>query len=458
MTRDNPTAMDVLAEDFVRRHPEDAAAEVELLPLDQLVGFFSDQSEEAAVTLLGALRPEVSAKVILHADEPSRTRWLTELPTSQTAVILGFLDDDVRDEVLTSLSRPIAREVRAIMGYPPDTAGAIMDPKVSHFRVDATVDAALNQLRSLRHMRISSLHVVDNDGIYLGSIRLQDLALADPEQRLRELMTTAPISVQAMAPRTEVVELLENFRLPTVPVVDFEGHLIGVIRHNALLSAVEAEASADMQTMVGASRDERALSPIGFAVKKRLPWLNINLLTAFLASFVVGLFEDTIASFTALAILLPVVAGQSGNTGAQALAVTMRGLALREIRVRDDSVRVALKEFCGRGDQRRRHRPRDGGRGVLLELIGRSGRGDRGGHGALHGHRRPRRCDDPHDSDHPRTGPRPGIVHRPDHRDGRRRILELSRSRDRFHQHVVTAHDGSSPFSDAHELGKRQFE
>ena len=159
-------------------------------------------------------------------------------------------------------------------------------------------------------------------------------------------MTTAPISVQAMAPRTEVVELLENFRLPTVPVVDFEGHLIGVIRHNALLTAVEAEASADMQTMVGASRDERALSPIGFAVKKRLPWLNINLLTAFLASFVVGLFEDTIAQFTALAILLPVVAGQSGNTGAQALAVTMRGLALREIRVRSDSVRVALKEFA----------------------------------------------------------------------------------------------------------------
>ena len=346
MTRKNPTAMDVLAEDFVRRHPEDAAAEVEHLPTDQLVEFFNDQTDEAAVTLLGALRPEVSAEVILRADGSSRTRWLAELRTSQTAVILGFLDDDVRDVILKDLSPPISREVRAIMGYPPDTAGAIMDPKVSHFRVDATADAALNQLRGLRHMRISSLHVVDINGIYLGSVRLQDLALADPEQKLRELMTTAPISVQAMAPRTEVVELLENFRLPTVPVVDFEGHLIGVIRHNALLTAVEAEASADMQTMVGASRDERALSPIGFAVKKRLPWLNINLLTAFLASFVVGLFEDTIAQFTALAILLPVVAGQSGNTGAQALAVTMRGLALREIRVRSDSVRVALKEFA----------------------------------------------------------------------------------------------------------------
>ena len=97
--------------------------------------------------------------------------------------------------------------------------------------------------------------------------------------------------------------------------------------------------------MVGVSREERALSPVGFAVRKRLPWLEVNLLTAFLAASVVGAFEGTIARFTALAVLLPVVAGQSGNTGAQALAVTMRGLALREIRVRPNWLRVVTKEF-----------------------------------------------------------------------------------------------------------------
>ncbi|MCY4601466.1 MAG: magnesium transporter, partial [Acidobacteria bacterium] len=103
------------------------------------------------------------------------------------------------------------------------------------------------------------------------------------------------------------------------------------------------EATADVQTIVGASGDEQALSPIGFAVRKRLPWLQINLLTAFLASAVVGVFEETIARVTALAILLPVVAGQSGNTGSQALAVTIRGLALREVRLRHWR-RVAAKE------------------------------------------------------------------------------------------------------------------
>jgi magnesium transporter len=110
--------------------------------------------------------------------------------------------------------------------------------------------------------------------------------------------------------------------------------LLGIIYHSTLIQAIHAEAMADIQTMVGASADEHALSSPVFAITKRLPWLQINLLTAFLAAAVVGLFESTIAQYTALAVLLPVVAGQSGNAGAQALAVTMRGLALREITLR----------------------------------------------------------------------------------------------------------------------------
>ncbi|HEX9579471.1 MAG TPA: magnesium transporter, partial [Gemmatimonadales bacterium] len=122
-------------------------------------------------------------------------------------------------------------------------------------------------------------------------------------------------------------------------------HPVGVIRNDVLVKATEQEATADIQAMTGASRDERALSPAPFAVRRRLPWLQINLATAFAASAVVGLFEDTIAKYTALAVLLPVVAGQSGNTGMQALAVTLRGLALREIRLRHWP-RVAIKELA----------------------------------------------------------------------------------------------------------------
>ncbi len=158
------------------------------------------------------------------------------------------------------------------------------------------------------------------------------------------------MSVQAIASRDEVIETFESHRVASLPVVDFEGRLLGVLRQRELIRAATEEATANAVTMVGASTEERALSSPAFAIRKRLPWLQINLLTAFLAASVVGLFEDTIAKVTALAVLLPVVAGQSGNTGAQALAVTMRGLALREVRTRQ-WLRVVTKEtLAGMGN------------------------------------------------------------------------------------------------------------
>ncbi|MBW2509300.1 MAG: magnesium transporter [Deltaproteobacteria bacterium] len=132
--------------------------------------------------------------------------------------------------------------------------------------------------------------------------------------------------------------------MSSLPVVDLQGRVVGIIRQAGLLGAAQEDAIADLQQMVGGSSEERALSRPWVGVRSRLPWLNVNLVTAFVAASVVGLFESTIARFTAVAVLLPVVAGQSGNTGAQALAVTMRGLALREIRV-SEGLRVLSKEL-----------------------------------------------------------------------------------------------------------------
>jgi magnesium transporter len=195
----------------------------------------------------------------------------------------------------------------------------------------------------LRDKRVYEVYLVDSEGRFIGAVPLQEIVLEHPNKKLGELIRGESFRIHAMATREEVVELLNQRRLPTLPVVDMEGRLLGVIRHAALVTAAQEELSADIQTMVGVSKEERALSKATFAVRKRLPWLEINLVTAFLAAAVVGLFEGTIARFTALAVLLPVVAGQSGNTGAQALAVTMRGLALREIRLHH-WLRISLKE------------------------------------------------------------------------------------------------------------------
>ena len=190
--------------------------------------------------------------------------------------------------------------------------------------------------------------------------------------------------------------------------------------------------------MVGVSREERALSPVGFAVRKRLPWLEVNLLTAFLAASVVGLFEGTIARFTALAVLLPVVAGQSGNTGAQALAVTMRGLALREVRVRNwfrvasKEVRVAFINGIAVAVSTAAAVylwSRSPGLTLVIGIVD----------GPLHGRRRPFRSGDPDDPHRAPTGSGPVLVDHPHDRYRCRRLLQFPRHRDAALRDAVEA-------------------
>jgi magnesium transporter len=242
------------------------------------------------------------------------------------------MEDEARDALLSRLDGSLARELRLMAEYPAETAGRLMDPRAIGFRPGTTVEQALARLRAVSGRRIADVFLTDDERILTGRVPLQTLAVASPSALL-ESMAQPPVAVRAIDPQEEVVERFTSGRLTSLPVVDFEGRLLGVIRYDTLATTAQEDAAGDMQAMVGVSRQERALSPVSFAVRKRLPWLEINLATAFLAAAVVGLFEGTIARFTALAVLLPVVAGQSGNTGAQALAVTMRGLAMREIRI-----------------------------------------------------------------------------------------------------------------------------
>ncbi len=219
-----------------------------------------------------------------------------------------------------------------------------MDPRYLVFPKTATVRDVTSKLQTLRKRRVLDIPIVDEEDKLVGLLTLQEVLLADAETRLGDLIQGTPPSIHVMSTGDEVIELLNQHRLTTLPAVDLDNRLMGMLRNSALMQAVRDDAATNMQTMVGASKDERALSSSMFAVRKRLPWLQINLLTAFLAAAVVGLFESTIAKYTALAVMLPIAAGQSGNAGAQALAVTMRGLTLREISMRH-WLRVMTKEF-----------------------------------------------------------------------------------------------------------------
>ncbi len=321
-----------LARTFLRDFPNEAARHLDDLPVSEIVRLVQAETTRYAVPLMDRLEPHLAAEVLVLLSADMQREVVSAMDPARVVSLLAWLDADERQTVLALLDDALARELRSMAEYPAETAGQLMDPRVAGFRPGTTVRVVLARLRAARSHRIADVYVVDDTRRLTGRVPLQQLALAEPDALVESLMVPSVI-VQAIDPQEEVVEHFTKARLTSLPVVDFEERLLGVIRYDTLALAAQEDVAADMLSMVGASRQERALSPVSFAVRKRLPWLQINLATAFLAASVVGIFEDTIARFTALAVLLPVVAGQAGNTGAQALAVTMRGLAMREIRI-----------------------------------------------------------------------------------------------------------------------------
>jgi magnesium transporter len=317
---------------------------------EETAALLADAGPAVSVPIVRRLTLDRAARVVAALPEDVLAAVLSSIHHGRSAAMLARLDPQERERCLVSLDPALAAELRDLMEYPPETAGSLMDPRVTSFRPDATTRDVVRRLRRFRDRRVQDVFLVDEEGRLTSSVSLETIVLADDDARLDSLVSRAPVSVQAIASRDEVIETFETHRIGSLPVVDVDGRLVGVLRQRELVQAAQESASASAVTMVGASEQERALSPPLFAIQKRLPWLQINLLTAFLAAAVVGLFEDTIASVTALAVLLPVVAGQSGNTGAQALAVTMRGLALREVRTHH-WLRVVTKEaLAGAGN------------------------------------------------------------------------------------------------------------
>ena len=334
---------DTLTSRFLLDYPKDAAQIIESTDVELVAEILSKHAFYVQLPVWQHLMPSVSAEILTAMPSELSSQLLSELPPHYSVKVLGQLSDEQRESFLQAFDSAVRQELTALMSYPENSAGRLMDTRITRFRGEMTAEQALAILRKAKLKTARALFIVDDNGRLTSKVHLQDVAITDPSTTLKALAQPVAAAVQNTAPNEEVSEIFEKDQLLDLPVVDINNHLLGIIYHANLLKASQQELSSDVLAMVGASREERALSKPFFAVKKRMPWLQINLITAFMAASVVGLFENTIAQFTALAVLLPVVAGQSGNAGAQALAVTMRGLALREITTRQ-WLRVMLKE------------------------------------------------------------------------------------------------------------------
>ena len=276
-----------LSQAAVERYPSEAAVRLEEWHPQDVARLLEGQRPAIAAQTLGALRADFAADVIELLSPPAASAALAILEPSVATSLVSRLEPDARAERLAGLDERLARELIALMSYPPGVAGSIMDPRVTGFRPEATAGQVLTRIRALRQRAIHSVFIVDPEGRLTGSVDLQDLALAGPGVRLDELARSSPPRVQALAPHEELIALADEWKLSSIPVVDISDRLIGVIRYDDLRSATQRDATADLQTMVGVSKEERALSSAFFAVRKRLPWLQINLATAFLAAAVV---------------------------------------------------------------------------------------------------------------------------------------------------------------------------
>ncbi len=319
-----------LANRYIRQFPSEAARTLDSFDSAELIGYLQAQPVAVKQRILQSLRPDKVAELIESLNADAFTELFDSLDSYAAAKLLSRLTSASIDKKLALLPERKSKGIREALTYPPTAAGFLMDTDILSFHPKDTVDQVLKKLRSVGNRKVVNLYVTETDGTLLGKVFIQNVAVSNLETLLEDILEPTE-RLHMMSPAEDAVKIFEAGKIINIPVVDNNNYLLGIIRSETLITETQKDASEDVLTMFGAGREERALSSPWLAVKKRLPWLEINLATAFLAASIVGIFEDTIAQVTVLAVFLPVVAGQSGNTGSQALAVTMRGLALREI-------------------------------------------------------------------------------------------------------------------------------
>src|SRR5437879_5730660 len=262
--------------------------------------------------------------------------------------VLGALPDEARERALAAATPEVSRQWQRNALYEPDAIGRMMEPALAAFSHQRTVGETIEQLREMvKSALITYVYVVDPAEYLLGIVTMRDLLFSDRDRLLSEVMFRDVFALHAAMPLTDAMKLVLDRHYPVYPVVDAERRLLGLVRGHSMFEAQAIEITLQAGSMVGVEKEERLATPWLTSLRLRHPWLQLNLLTAFLAAAVVGIFQDTIDRLVILALFLPVLAGQSGNTGCQALAVTLRGLTLGELKPGAERALVTKEAWLG---------------------------------------------------------------------------------------------------------------
>ena len=272
----------------------------------------------------------MAVDVLENLDADVAAQIIAEMEPDDAADVLDELDEEHRDVLLGKLTREDSEELRNLLNFDPDSAAGVMNTELILLEENMTADEAITHIRSEMEDKESPYYayVVDKNDKLVGVLSLRDLMLARPGTIVGDAVSgQSVVSVPYDMDKGEVANLLSHYNYLAMPVVDYEGHIMGVVTYDDIMDIMHEEASADMLGMVGADPEESVDTPWKESVRKRLPWLVVNMVNSALSASVVYMFEGSIAQMAALAVLMPMVANQAGNTGQQALAVMIRQLA-----------------------------------------------------------------------------------------------------------------------------------
>ncbi len=316
---------------LARAHPADVAA---------MYARLSPGLREEALELL---TPQDLSEVFLHMTAAEQDRFARGLPAHVLAKILDRCPPNVATDVLQRLSMgtrnavltrmATAPQVTPLLAYPEESAGGVMTTRYLAVNPEMTAEQALRlfRLRQPKDHEIRYLYVVDEANKLLGVVSLRSILMANPVMRLRDRMVTDIKSVTPTTGREEAARMLRTYHLQAVPVVDEQGILNGVIGVDDALEVLVAEATADIHQMAGVGIKEHVTSPVWESAARRVPWLSFNMVWAFAGAAIISLFEGTIQQVAAVAVFMPLIAGQAGNAGIQTATIMVRSMALGEL-------------------------------------------------------------------------------------------------------------------------------
>ncbi len=331
-------------------HPTTAAEFLSELPASGTWELLEELDSRHAAEVFGALDEQVQAQLVAQQSPDKVADIVAELPPDDRADLVQAMDQEVRYAVLPLIARAARENIRRLASYREETAGALMTTDYASLPENISVQDALERLRleAPDKETIYYVYLVDEDRRLTGLVSLKDIILARPRtMTVGEIAHRDVVTVSVDQDQEQVARTLSSYDFLAIPVVDSQQRLVGIITFDDAMDVIEEEAEEDLFRMASVSTEESIDAPLLASVRLRWVWLVINLGTAILAALTVGLFENSIARVTALAVMMPIIAGMGGNAGTQTMAVVVRGLALGKVSVRD-SRRLLLKEvFVG---------------------------------------------------------------------------------------------------------------